>query len=48
MVSQAEIHVEIDGNKPLKDVEMVLLNAELVIKSKIPTMEKIIVVPHAR
>ena len=48
MVSQAEIHVEIDGSKPLKDVEMVLLNAELVIKSKIPTMEKVIVVPHAR
>ena len=47
MVSQAEVHIEMDGSRPLKDVEMILLRTELIIKSKIPTMYEVIVVPHA-
>jgi len=48
MISQAEIHVEMDGTKPLNEVEVVLLNTERVIKSKIPSMDIVLVVPHAR
>lgn len=47
MISQAEIHVEMDGSKPLNEVEAVLLNTERVIKSKIPSMDIVLVVPHA-
>ena len=47
MVSQAEVHIEMDGSRPLKDVEMILLRTELIIKSKITTMFEVIVVPHA-
>lgn len=48
MISRAEIHVEMDGNKSLNDVEMVLLNTENLIKSKMPSMDVIVVVPHAQ
>jgi hypothetical protein len=48
MISRAEIHVEMDGNKSLNDVEMVLLNTEKVIKSKMPSMDVVLVVPHAQ
>jgi len=47
MVSQAEVHIEMDGNRPLREVENILLKTELVIKSKIPTMYRVLVVPHA-
>lgn len=47
MISRAEIHIEMDGNKSLNDVEMVLLNTEKAIKSKIPSMDVILVIPHA-
>ena len=46
MVSQAEIHIETDGTRPLKEVEMILLNTELHIRSIIPSMDKILVIPH--
>ena len=46
MVSQAEIHIETDGTRPLKEVEMILLNTELHVRSIIPTMDKILVIPH--
>ena len=48
MISRAEIHVEMDGNKPLNEVEMVLLNTEKVIKSNIPSMDVVLVVPHVQ
>jgi cation diffusion facilitator family transporter len=48
IISRAEIHVEMDGNKPLNEVEMVLLNTEKVIKSNIPNMDVVLVVPHAQ
>jgi len=47
MISRAEIHVEMDGNKPLNDVEIVLLNTEKLVKSNMPSMDVIVVVPHA-
>ena len=47
MISRAEIHIEMNGNKSLNDVEMVLLNTEKVIKSKMPSMDVILVIPHA-
>jgi divalent metal cation (Fe/Co/Zn/Cd) transporter len=48
IVSRAEIHVEIDGNKPLNEVEMLMENTEKVIKSNIPNMGVVLVVPHAK
>lgn len=48
IISRAEIHLEIDGNKPLNEVEMYLLNTESVIKSNIPSMDVVLVVPHAK
>jgi cation diffusion facilitator family transporter len=47
IISRAEIHLEMDGNKPLNEVEMYLLNTERVIKSDIPSMDVVLVVPHA-
>ena len=48
IVSRAEIHIEIDGNKPLNEVEMLMQNTEKVIKSNIPNMGVVLVVPHAK
>jgi cation diffusion facilitator family transporter len=48
IISRAEIHLEMDGNKPLNEVEMYLLNTERVIKSDIPSMDVVLVVPHAQ
>ena len=48
MISRAEIHVEMDGGKSLNEVEMVLLNTENLIKSKMPSMDVVLVVPHAQ
>ena len=48
IISRAEIHLEMDGNKPLNEVEMYLLNTERVIKSDIPGMDVVLVVPHAQ
>jgi cation diffusion facilitator family transporter len=47
MISRAEIHIEMDGKKPLNDVEIVLLNTEKAIKSRLPSMDAILVIPHA-
>jgi ferrous-iron efflux pump FieF len=48
IISRAEIHLEMDGNKPLNEVEMYLLSTERVIKSDIPSMDVVLVVPHAQ
>ena len=48
VISRAEIHVEMDGKKPLNEVEMVLLNTQNVIKSQIPSMDVVLVIPHAQ
>lgn len=47
MVSQAEVHVEIDGNKLLKDVELLSVQIQMAIHSEIPNIERISVVPYS-
>jgi cation diffusion facilitator family transporter len=47
MVSQAEVHIEVDGDKQLKDVEMVCLQVEMEIRSKFSDLERISVIPHS-
>ena len=48
IISRAEIHVEMDGKKPLNEVEMVLLNTQKVIQSRMPSMDVVLVIPHAK
>jgi divalent metal cation (Fe/Co/Zn/Cd) transporter len=47
MVDQAEIIIELSGNESLSDIEMLLLGMEMVIRAKIPSLEKIIIIPHS-
>jgi cation diffusion facilitator family transporter len=47
VVAQAEVHVEVAGSKPLTDVEMLSLEIEMEIRSKIPDIERVSVVPHS-
>ena len=47
MVDQAEIHIEFSGDTPLSDIEMLSLRIEMAIRSKIPSLEKISIIPHS-
>jgi cation diffusion facilitator family transporter len=47
IVSQAEVHIEVDGNKPLKDVEIICVQVEMEIRSKFPDLERISIIPHS-
>ena len=47
MVDQAEIHIELSGDEPLSDIEMLSLGMEMAIRSKIPSLEKISIIPHS-
>jgi cation diffusion facilitator family transporter len=47
MVSQAEVHIEVDGNRPLKDVEMICLQVEMEIRSHFSDLERISTIPHS-
>ena len=47
MVDQAEIHIEVSGDEPLSDIEMLSLRIEMAIRSKIPSLEKISIIPHS-
>jgi cation diffusion facilitator family transporter len=47
IVSQAEVHIEVDGSKPLTDVELLSSEIEMEIRSKIPTIQRVSVVPHS-
>ena len=40
MVDQAEIHIELSGNEPLSDIEMLSLGMEMAIRTKIPHLKK--------
>lgn len=46
MVSQAELHIQVDGDKQLKDVEMICLQVEMEVRSKFSALERISVIPH--
>ena len=43
----AIVNIEIDGSKPLTDVELLSLEIEMEISSKISSIERISVVPHS-
>jgi cation diffusion facilitator family transporter len=47
-LAQAEIHLEIDGNKKLSDVELLLVRIELAVRSQIPVIGRISSIPHSR
>jgi cation diffusion facilitator family transporter len=47
MVSQAEVHVELDGDYPLKNVEMLCLQVEMEIRTRFPELERVSVIPHS-
>jgi divalent metal cation (Fe/Co/Zn/Cd) transporter len=47
MIVFAAIHIELDGNKRLADVELLTREVEIVIRSKIPYIKKISVIPHS-
>ena len=47
MVDQAEIHIELSSNESLSDIEMLSLGMEMAIRAKIPSLEKIIIIPHS-
>jgi cation diffusion facilitator family transporter len=44
---QAEVHLEIDGNKKLADVELLLVRIEMAIRSQIPVIARISSIPHS-
>ena len=46
MITQAVVHVEVDGNKQLKEIELLIGQIKIVIRSEIPTMQ-ISVIPHS-
>jgi ferrous-iron efflux pump FieF len=45
--AQAEVHLEIDGNKRLADVELLLVKIEMAIRSQIPVIGRITSIPHS-
>lgn len=47
IVSQAEVHIEVDGERPLKDVETICLQVEMEIRSHFSDLERISIVPHS-
>jgi divalent metal cation (Fe/Co/Zn/Cd) transporter len=47
MVVFAAVHIEVDGRKRLADVELLTREVEVVIRSKIPYIKKISVIPHS-
>ncbi len=47
MVDQAEIHIELSGKESLSDIEMLSLGIEMAIRAKIPSLEKIAIIPHS-
>jgi ferrous-iron efflux pump FieF len=47
MVVFAAVHIEVDGRKILADVELLTREVELAIRSKMPYIKKISVIPHS-
>ena len=47
IVAQAEVHVVVDGNKPLTDVELLSLEIEMEIRSKVPSIQRASIIPHS-
>ena len=47
MVDQAEIHIELDGDQSFSDVEELYNEVQRVIKSKFPSIERVLVIPYS-
>ena len=47
MVVFVAVHIEVDGNRRLADVELLTKDVEMTIHSKIPYIKKISVIPHS-
>jgi divalent metal cation (Fe/Co/Zn/Cd) transporter len=47
ITAHAEIHVELDGNNRLADVEVLSLKIQMLIRSKFSNVERVTVIPHA-
>ena len=47
MVDQAEIHISLNGDESLSDIEMLSIGMEMAIHAKIPCIEKISIIPHS-
>jgi cation diffusion facilitator family transporter len=45
--AQAEVHVEIDGNRKLADVELLLVRIEMAVRSQLPIIGRISSIPHS-
>ena len=46
-LAQAEVHLEIDGNRKLADVDLMLVRMEMAIRSQIPVIGRISSIPHS-
>lgn len=46
MVAHVEIHIETDGEKRLFDVDLLSMEMQRLIRSRIPTIARITVIPH--
>ena len=47
ITAHGEIHIDIDGNNRLSDVEILSRKIQMLIRSKFPNIERVTVVPHA-
>jgi cation diffusion facilitator family transporter len=47
ITAHAEIHVEVDGNNRLTDVELLSIKIQMLIRSKFPNIQRVAVIPHA-
>jgi cation diffusion facilitator family transporter len=47
ITAQGEIHIDIDGNNKLADVEILSLKIQMLIRSKFPNIQRVTVIPHA-
>jgi len=47
MAMHAEVHVEIDGRKKFGDVDLLLIDIEMVIRSKFPTLASLTIIPYS-
>src|SRR6476469_7851660 len=47
MIDQSEIHIELDGEQSISEVEEISMEIQDVINSKFPSIERISVIPHS-
>jgi cation diffusion facilitator family transporter len=47
MIDQAEIHIEIDGEESVSEVEELSIKIQEIINTKFPSIERISVIPHS-